>query len=273
MTDFSRYIIATDMDGTFLNLDGKFVQRNLDAVERFKAGGGLFTFSTGRVHLNLRTSVGEPSRIINAPCVMSNGAYLYDFSQKKAMAESFMSEQDVQELVELIRFRYADVRFRASTADALRVERTDGLLTKDVTWYDAGAVQLSPIESWRTDDWYKIVFRAEEDVILRMREELTAHFGDRFSYTASGARFLEVQAPGVNKATGLEKLRRICGGDRVLIACGDYENDMEMLGVADLSFCPENAMPAVKKMAHRSLCHCNDGLIGDIVELLEKGEV
>ena len=82
-----------------------------------------------------------------------------------------------------------------------------------------------------------------------------------------------MQAPGVNKATGLEKLRRICGGDRVLIACGDYENDMEMLGVADLSFCPENAMPAVKKMVHRSLCHCNDGLIGDIVELLEKGEV
>lgn len=273
MADFSRYIIATDMDGTFLNTDGKFVQRNLDAVERFKAKGGLFTFSTGRVHLNLRVSVGEPSRIINAPCVMSNGAYLYDFSQKQAMAESIMAERDVKELVEVIRRRYADVRFRASTADALRVERTDGLLTKDVTWYDAGAVQVSPIETWPTDDWYKIVFRAEADVILGMREELTAHFGDRFSYTASGARFLEVQAPGVNKATGLEKLRRICGGDRILIACGDYENDMEMLRAADVAFCPDNAMDAVKHICKRTLCHCNDGLIGDVVELLEKGEI
>lgn len=272
MTDFSRYIIATDMDGTFLNTDGNFVPRNMEAVERFKAGGGLFTFSTGRVHLNLRNAVGDPAEIINAPCVMSNGAYLYDFTEKRAMEESIMAEQDVKELVAVIRAKYADARFRASTVDALRVERTDGLLAKDLARYDAGAVQISPIECWPTNDWYKIVFRAEADEIGRMRAELTAHFGDRFSYTASGARFLEVQAPGVNKATGLQKLRRICGGDRVLIACGDYENDMEMLTAADVALCPANAMDAVKGICKRTLCHCNDGLIGAIVALLEKGE-
>lgn len=273
MTDFSRYIIATDMDGTFLNAQGQFVERNMKAVERFQAGGGLFTFSTGRVHLNIRSAVGDPARILNAPCVMSNGAYLYDFAQKKAVAESLMAEQDVKDLVEVIRRRYAHVRFRASTVDALRVERTDGLLVRDLTWYDEGAVQVSPIENWPASDWYKIVFRAEEDEILRMREELMAHFGHRFSYTASGAKFLEVQGPGVNKATGLAKLRRICGGDRILIACGDYENDMEMLQAADVAFCPANAMDAVKSVCKRTLCHCNDGLIGDIVELLEKGEL
>lgn len=273
MTDFSRYIIATDMDGTFLNTDGRFVPRNLEAVERFKAGGGLFTFSTGRVHLNLRAAVGDPAGIINAPCVMSNGAYLYDFSRCCATEESLMAERDVKELVQVIREKYPHARFRASTVDALRVERTDGLLEKDLARYDAGAVQIAPIESWPTHDWYKIVFRAEAEEIVQMRTELTAHFGDRFSYTASGARFLEVQAPGVNKATGLEKLRRGCGGDRILIACGDYENDMEMLCAADVAFCPANAMEAVKGVCKRTLCHCNDGLIGDIVELLEKGEL
>ena len=273
MTDFSRYIIATDMDGTFLNTDGKFVERNVKAVERFQAGGGLFTFSTGRVHLNLRAAVGEPAELINAPCVMSNGAYLYDFSREKAMEQSLMAEQDVRELVEVIRQSYTHVCFRASTVDALRVERTDGLLAKDLARYDTGAVKLSPIGSWPVHDWYKIVFRAEADEILRIRNELTAHFGDRFSYTASGARFLEVQAPGVNKATGLEKLRRSCGGDRILIACGDYENDMEMLRAADHAFCPANAMDAVKGVCKRTLCHCNDGLLADIVELLERGEI
>ena len=273
MTDFSRYIIATDMDGTFLNTDGRFVPRNLEAVERFKARGGLFTFSTGRVHLNLRAAVGDPAAIINAPCVMSNGAYLYDFSRNEAAEKTFMAERDVKELVAVIRERYPHTRFRASTADALRVERTDGLLAKDLVRYDAGAVKIAPIESWPTCDWYKIVFRAEAEEIAQIRAELTAHFGDRFSYTASGARFLEVQAPGVNKASGLEKLRRICGGDRILIACGDYENDLEMLRAADIAICPANAMDAVKRACKRTLCHCDDGLIGDIVELLEKGEL
>ena len=273
MADFSRYIIASDMDGTFLNTNGKFVQRNLDAVERFKAGGGLFTFSTGRLHYNLRVSVGEPAGILNAPCVMSNGAYLYDFDKAMPLEESLMAQQDVEELVEVIRRRYSDVCFRTATPRVLRVERTDGLLAKDVTWYDEGTVQVSSIETWPTDDWYKIVFRAEEDVILRIRDELMAHFGDRFSYTASGSRFLEVQNPEVNKATGLEKLRRICGKDRILIACGDYENDLEMLRAADVALCPANAMDEVKRVARRTLCHCDEGLIGDIVELLEKGEI
>ena len=273
MTDFSRYIIASDMDGTFLNTDGKFVQRNLDAVKRFQAGGGLFTFSTGRLHYNLRVSVGEPADILNAPCVMSNGAYLYDFSKREPMEESLMAQRDVEELVEVIRRRYAHVLFRTATPDALRVERTDGFLAKDVTWYDEGIVQVSPISTWPTDDWYKIVFRAEADVILQIRDKLMAHFGDRFSYTASGAEFLEVQSPEVNKATGLEKLRRICGKDRILIACGDYENDLEMLKAADIALCPTNAMDEVKRVAKRTLCHCNDGLIGDIVDLLERGEL
>ena len=273
MADFSRYIIASDMDGTFLDTDGKFVQRNLDAVKRFQAGGGLFTFSTGRLHYNLRVSVGEPAHILNAPCVMSNGAYLYDFVRKAPLEESLMAQEDVRELVEVIRRRYADVCFRTATPSVLRVERTDSFLAKDVTWYDEGTVQVSPIGTWPTDDWYKIVFRAEEDVILRMRDELMSHFGDRFSYTASGSRFLEVQSPAVNKAAGLEKLRRICGKDRILIACGDYENDLEMLRAADIALCPANAMDEVKRVAKRTLCHCNDGLIGDIVDLLEKGEV
>ena len=272
MTDFSRYIIATDMDGTFLNEQGGFVARSMAAVERFRAGGGLFTFSTGRVHLNIRSAVGDPAKILNAPCVMSNGAYLYDFSQNRAMAESIMAERDVKELVDVIRQSYSHIGFRASTVDALRVTRTDGLLARDLTRYDEGAVQVSPIETWPTDDWYKIVFRAEEDEILRMRGELSARFGDRFSYTASGAKFLEVQGPDVNKATGLAKLRRTCGGDRVLIACGDYENDIEMLQAADIAICPENAMPRVKQIARHVLCHCNDGLIADVIERLERGE-
>ncbi len=271
--DFSRYLIATDLDGTFLGPDGKFVARNMEAVERFKAGGGLFTFSTGRVHLNIVDAVGNPRPILNAPCVMSNGAYLYDFEHNRPIAEELMDERDVKELVAFIKAHYPAMQFRVSTPIDLRVERTDGYLERDVARYDEGVVHVSPVTDWPTHDWYKIVFRSAPEEIRGLRAALQARFGDRFAYTASANGFLEVQPPLVNKAVGLQKLRRICGGGRKLIACGDFENDMEMLQAADIAICPANAMDAVKEISDYTLCHCKDGLIADIVEKIEKGEI
>ena len=271
--DFSRYIIATDLDGTFLGPDGKFVERNIRAVERFRQGGGLFTVSTGRVHLNIRDAIGDPCALLSAPCVMCNGAYLYDFFEERALEGSIMEAETVSALIAFIKEAYPALQFRVSTPTDLRVERTDGYLTRDLTRYDAGSVLVSPALGWPTDDWYKIVFRGEPELMQSLRAALQRRFGGRIFMTASDSRFLEVQAPGVNKAAGLEKLRRICGGDRILIACGDYENDKEMLQAADIAICPDNAMAEIKEICDYTLCHCGEGLIGDIVELLEKGEI
>ena len=89
MTDFSNFLIASDLDGTFL-CEGQMVSRNLAALERFRAGGGIFTIATGRAHLNVRSAIGEPTSVINAPAICDNGAYLYDFEskQKKELPET-----------------------------------------------------------------------------------------------------------------------------------------------------------------------------------------
>ena len=56
MTDFSDILLITDLDGTFFGAGGKLVPRNLEALARFRAGGGQFTIATGRLHLNIRGS-------------------------------------------------------------------------------------------------------------------------------------------------------------------------------------------------------------------------
>lgn len=271
--DFSRYIIATDLDGTFLGPDGKFVARNMEAVEHFKANGGLFTFSTGRVHLNVRAALGEPRELLNAPCVMCNGAYLYDFTRECAMESELMDEALVAELMQFVKEEYPKAEYRISTPTDLRVGYIGPYLSKDIERYDAGCAKVDPLTAWPLDDWYKIVFRGSVEEMQSMRSVLKARFGDRLGITASGSEILEVQSPNVNKAAGLEKLRRTVGQGRILIACGDYENDMEMLQAADIAICPENAMDAVKKIAHHVLCHCKDGLIADVIEKIEAGEL
>lgn len=273
MTDFSRYIIATDMDGTYFGPGGVSVPRNVEAVRRFRAGGGLFTFATGRVHLNIRNIIGEPAALLNAPAVMSNGAYLYDFSQRRAYAPQLMLPEDATELLRFVTENFPHIDFRISTTDELLIARTDGYVSRDLHWYDQGTVRLVNDGRWCFDQWYKIVFRHTAESLLELRASLKQAYGTRFSMTSSGKEVLEVQKSGCNKASGIARLHEHCGHDRILIACGDFENDMEMLRVADIAICPENAMDAVKAICHRTLCHCKDGLMGDIVELLEKGEL
>lgn len=269
--DFSRYLIATDMDGTFFGPGGVRVERNMEAVARFKAGGGLFTVATGRVHVNIRNVIGEPERLLNAPAVMSNGCYLYDFEKKRALQEEMMPPREAGDMIRFVKSHFADVDFRVSTQNSLYVEKTDGYVGQDLHWYDEGVVKICPFEAWPTDDWYKVVFRQEAERLSELRAALSKRFGAYFSFTSSGAKALEVQSIHCNKAKGLEKLRQYCGKDRILIACGDFENDMEMLQVADIAICPENAMDAVKAICDHTLCHCKDGLIANIVENIEKG--
>ena len=46
--DFSKVILMTDLDGTLLTDDKRILPLDLEAIERFRAGGGLFTMATGR---------------------------------------------------------------------------------------------------------------------------------------------------------------------------------------------------------------------------------
>ncbi|WP_331715508.1 HAD-IIB family hydrolase [Tessaracoccus coleopterorum] len=80
--------------------------------------------------------------------------------------------------------------------------------------------------------------------------------------STSGAPFLEVAAGGVNKATGLEKLCGRLGIDRSeVIAFGDNNNDVEMLGWVGHGVAMGNALPEVAGLADEvTLSNDEDGV-------------
>ena len=49
MPDFSDIVFITDLDGTLLPSNKIPLQKDLEAIERFKKYGGTFTIATGRV--------------------------------------------------------------------------------------------------------------------------------------------------------------------------------------------------------------------------------
>ncbi len=274
MTDFSDFLIASDLDGTFL-WNGTISPRNLEALERFRAGGGIFTLATGRAHLNLRSAVGEPARLLNAPAICDNGAYLYDFRKKQSLQQDLIRAEDAKDLIAFAKSRFPDVRFSVSAVSSIRSEENAGCVARDMLTYDTEAICICPADTWPTDDWYKFLFLDETPRLQEVRAALAAHFGDRLLPTCSSSWILEMQYPHITKALGLQKLKKCLDGakKRTVIACGDYENDMEMLKAADVAVAPDNALDEVKSLADHVLCHCKDGLIADVIEAIERGEI
>ena len=82
---------------------------------------------------------------------------------------------------------------------------------------------------------------------------------------------VELMPIGISKASMLVDIKeKMLDKDTVLCTVGDYDNDLEMHAISDLSVCPSNANDAVKSVCKLQLCSNDDGVIADLVEYFDK---
>ncbi|MBQ3507811.1 MAG: HAD hydrolase family protein [Clostridia bacterium] len=280
MPDYSQYLIITDLDGTFYGKGVRLVERNLHAMERFKAGGGHITAGTGRIPTNIRKDIPICGSLFNAPAVTANGAFIYDLTADTCLHSTPMDAEAVLKAGCLVESLNPRVGMRVSTGAHFLVnrDRLNHAILRDIGDPDTYAGEVLPLSQWNTRGakWYKMVFRGEPEDLLAIRPAVEAAFGDAFEYSVSSPRFFELQKKGCTKATGLrfvaDLLERQCGHPIITVAVGDQENDLPMLRAADMAACPDNAVDAVKAVCSLRLCHHDEGCIADLIERLgDKG--
>lgn len=254
MYDFNGILIATDLDGTFVNSRGALVKRNLDAIEHFKSGGGLFTFATGRVIWSMSSLVSTYRDIVNAPMVLCNGATLYDPHTGKDIYADLLDENDTLEALELIRDRFpVTKRFVYVGDDYTQVQDTDG----------------SELEQQRMYGWHKVLVECPTDLIGELDDTVRAALPGRFAYSRSAPFLFELLPPGSTKGRMLKRMKEYYkeqGKDVTVYAVGDFDNDLDMLRSADVPCCPSNALDSVKALCKIHLGHCDGGAIADLIE-------
>ncbi len=275
--DYSRYLIVTDLDGTFLGKGACLVKRNLQAMERFKAGGGHITAGTGRIPTSIRHDIPDCGILFNAPAVTANGAFIYDLTQDVCLHSTPMNPWLALEAARLVESMSDRVGMRVSTGrySLVNRDRLNAAILQDIGGdADAYEGEVLPLSAWNPDHalWYKMVFRGEPEDLARIRPAVEAAFGDAFEYSVSSPRFFELQKKGCTKATGLgfvaDYLEQKLGHPVITVAVGDQENDLPMLRAADIAACPENAVEGVKAACGVHLCHHDEGCMADLVEKL-----
>lgn len=273
MGKFDHILIVTDLDFTFLGKGGKVVDRNLDAVKRFLAEGGKFTVATGRRLYDVKRSIPMIAEIANAPAILANGSVLCDVQSGEELVTSLLDFDEAYEVVRYMRTTLPEMGIRVTTPQGFLTDEITVPLRHDCPVDQPERYRVIPLDQWQREPWYKVVCRAYPEETFRFKEVFLEKYGDRYHWCHSEKTIFEFQSKTANKGIFLGHLReyyRRQGMEMKVYVCGDYENDMEMLRAADVAVCPANALDSVKDICDLCLCDHTQGVIADLVELLER---
>lgn len=268
--NFNGILIMSDLDGTFFGKHATIVPRNIEAIQYFNSKGGRFTIASGRMHANLSVAGDVAPLVANAPLSLSNGTYVYDFANKEIIDPIFLDEDVIIAMIEFARKNYPEVTFRVSTAEGFYSEVFVGAYKglPETNYH------IAPMSEWSRGNWFKLVFAGTSEQTYALQADLEKEFGAVVEYCRSGHRLLEIQSKNCTKASRIPWFKEYYkkqGIDITVIACGDFDNDKEMLAAADISICPANALDVVKEICDYCLCDHTEGLIADIIEKIEQG--
>lgn len=246
MGKYTGYMLCTDLDGTFTEpsrdgSDNVYISKeNIEAVEAFKAGGGIFTFSTGRRPWYIKEKI-FPFVTPNAPMITVNGASIYDSESDKILRSVFLPESALNAPIE------AYEKFRNSLEEVFIIAETEE--------YNLGFQEENFKENFREimtlhEKWYKFVFRGvDEEKTLEFQKFLKTEYSENCSLPRSWQTGQEILSLDATKGLRAAELKRMYPHVHTLICVGDYENDISMLEEADKGYAVSNAIDDVLKVA------------------------
>lgn len=249
----NQKLLFLDLDDTLLNSKKEITPGNRTAIHKALSMGHKVIICTGRP---LSSAIAQAKKLdlTEDGCLVIsfNGALIYDM-----FAEKLLYHQPFDPA--LLRPIFDEGYKR-------------GLY---MVTYDADNVLVEPCQAdWEETDWYyrriSVAYRTVEDVskldvpvykvlavdlndvdnLLSYRDWLLDKYGKEVYPFHTASMLLEICTAGINKGSGIEALCDILGlSVEDTIACGDAENDIEMIQTAGIGVAMANAYDEVKAVA------------------------
>lgn len=235
-------MIASDLDGTFLDPTGAVSAVNRRAVREATDAGLHVVFATGRPPSWL--SVLEDLDLAHTIVVASNGALLYDIATGEVLQQHAMSNEVVLELADRMREALPGVSFGIQQDhtfghepgyfdDVVLTSVPDTVDAATVARFRAGLVEGPLPELVAAGAFVKVLVKHPTASPARMAEVVEQVAGGEVTATYSmghSTGLLELSAPGISKATTLATHAEELGvGASQVAAFGDMPNDLAML--------------------------------------------
>jgi len=249
--------VLADIDGTMVTKDKVLTERAIQAVNRLRERGIVFTICSGRPPVGLRMLV-EPLHLTMPMAALNGGVIvLPDLS---VLDERALPDYVVPAIVEAIEAHGLDVWIYTATdwyvrsRQAPRVDRETSTLQAEpkvvATFADVlhGVVKIVGVSN-------------DHDKVAECEAELRNAFGKQVSAARSQPYYLDVTHPTVNKGEVIERLARYLKIPLEAVATiGGQPTDVMMFKRSGLSVAMGNSSEDVRRQAtHVTTSHEDEG--------------
>lgn len=248
MKPYQDIIIITDVDGTLANNEHRVSAKNKNAIAHFVEQGGHFAVATGRTQKNVVPYMGGLA--VNVPCILYNGGALFSWQEQRFIKIKHMSGGNFEAYLKYCMSKFPQMCVEVFTQEQLYVI-TDPANIDEHMEREKQEFVYAELDDILDKVWIKIIFCDCHENLLACQELLTEfNLTDKTNSFFSAITYLEIVDSQVSKGNMLNELLKIPAyhGKKV-IAAGDFQNDIEMLKIADCGIAPANALEEVKKAA------------------------
>jgi len=234
-------LVASDVDGTLLDHHGVLPEARADAVRALRAAGLPVVLATGKLWTSVRTLVEMLD--LDGPHVACNGSVVFA-ADGTLLAQHLLDPGPADEVV--ARLRHARIPHAVYLEDGTIV--TDEVRSA----HDVLPLLGEPLPSAAGRDGRGVI-KVLAIVATGDEGDLRRTAAGSASVQRTGPRFLEWNAPGVDKSTGLATVAALLGVDLAdAVAVGDAENDIPMLRAAGVGLAvSESSAAAIAAADHQ----------------------
>jgi len=278
MGKFDGVLLASDFDNTLIYTEDSLRSgapvpdlsaENRRALEYFMGDGGRFAIATGRALASFQGFAGAVP--MNAPCVVCNGAAIYDF-EKEEYIEVALLDGDVRGRVQQVLDRFPTVAVEAYHIDNVIHAVHPNAVTRHHEHITHVAVEERASLLEVPLPLGKLLLEGEHAVLEQARAYLAeCGWAGDYELIFSNESLLELTRRGANKGGMVLCLAEKLGISREHVYCiGDEANDLSMLSEAAEGFAPGNCVPVVRNSGATIVADARDGALAEVIAILDR---
>jgi len=263
-------LVALDMDGTLLNSDVLVPDRNREALEECEKRGIKVVLATGKARTSAllaceKSSLGDMFSSAS-PGIFIQGLLVHG-PDGKVLSQTYLPKDVVRKA-----FLYAEeanVACCGFLGERNVTLRSHPLLDElHERYYEPESYVAANIEEILEQDVYKVLLYGDDEAVIN--NEVMPYWDENIVEGARMTRaipeMLELVPTGTSKATGLETLLSEYGiAPQEVLAVGDGDNDLEMLGMAGIGVAVNNATPRLKEKADHIVSSNDEGGVAEAI--------
>lgn len=263
---FSGYTLISDFDGTMYSRKTGIPQINIDEKNRFEQLGGNFILATGRSVESARKFVSKIG--CRYPCVLFNGAVIYDYHEEKFIESRFMSRDLTKDFIEDLYSKFPGVGVEVYCKSQHYMVYENEYAAEHAANEGFDYVRAGTGET--PEEWIKVIISGDTDVIDRLCEYAQKSHPSNVRVTRSSGHFCEIIEVSVNKFLAASRLMSILGFplDKSC-GIGDYYNDIELFTQTAFGAVPAGSPPELLAIAPFVTCSCGQGAVADFIVHIE----